>query len=91
MIERIEVEFAIPVQLSDDQVRRLSDLVQDIAKSNEPEGHVHWLFGQGSKPLWSDADRAAFPGVRGGSSGKSTGEPEFDSSVLHLATSCRER
>ncbi len=91
MIQKIEVDFAIPVELSDDQSKRLSDLIEEIARSNEPSGEVHWLFGQGAKPMWSDADCAAFPDIRGGRSGEASGEPSFDDSILHFSTSCRER
>lgn len=90
-IERIEVDFAIPVEVSSEQMERLSELIQEIAKSNEPDGHVHWLFGQGSKPMFSDADFAVFPDLKGGSSGEASGEPTFDDSILHLSTACRER
>ncbi len=90
-IERIEVDFAVPVELSHAQMTTLSEVIQDIAKSNEPEGHVHWQFGAGSKPMFSDADYAAFPDLKGGRSGQPKGEPTFDDSVLHFSTACRER
>ena len=92
-LSRIEIEFATPVVLSEQQERQLHDLVQAIAKANEPEGMVHWLCGTGFKPLWSEADAAAFPDLPGGRSGSgaASGEPDFDHSTLHFATACREK
>lgn len=75
-IMRIEIDFAIPVVLSNDDQRGLASIVQRIAKANEKPGRVHWLFGSGSKPLgetdhgmkfddeilyFETAERAAYP------------------------------
>ena len=89
-ITAIEISFAVPVELTSEQHRRLADLVQEIAKGNTPEGCVHWLFGQGSKPQFSQAD-ALFLGKPIDPSAPESGEPTFDSSVLYFETSCRER
>lgn len=50
-IQRIVIDFAIPVELTDDDQINLARIVQRIAKANEKPGRVHWLFGSGSKPL----------------------------------------
>lgn len=89
-ISAIEVAFAIPVELTREQESRLSDLIQEIAKANEPDGHVHWLFGHGHKPQFSQAD-AHFLGRPVDPTAPETGEPTFDDSVLSFETSCRER
>lgn len=89
MIVAIEVGFAIPVTLSDDQERRLADLVEEIARANQPEGHVHWLCGTGSKPQLSQAD-SRFMGKPIDHNAPESGEPTFDNSVLCFETFCRE-
>jgi hypothetical protein len=43
-MRHIEVEFAVEVELTDDQQRRLQELVQEVAKANTPDGMVHWLY-----------------------------------------------
>ena len=90
-VNSIEITFAIPVEVTSDDMRDLCEIVQRIAKANEPEGCVHWQFGCGSKILWADADVAAFPDLPGGRSGEASGEPGMDHSVIHISTSCRER
>lgn len=90
MIKRIEIDFAIPVVLSEQQERAIADLVQEIAKDNEPEGHVHWHMESGHKPIWSRADRR-FMGLPDDPNAPEKGEPAFDDTVLHFGTSCRER
>lgn len=90
MINRIEVEFAIPVEINDRQMGLLDRCIQAIAKDNEPEGMVHWCSGVGSKPSFSQADQR-FLGKEVDSSAPLTGEPTFDHSILHFETCCRER
>lgn len=88
---RIEVGFAIPVLMTQDQQRRLYDLIDEITRApyNQPVGHVHWLFGHGSKPVFSRAD-LRFLGLPDDSAAPDDGEPTFDADVLHFETSCRE-
>lgn len=88
-ISAIEVSFAIPVEITRDQERRLADLVEEIARANTPVGHAHWLCGQGSKPQYSQAD-ARFLGKSINPDAPHTGEPSFDSSVLYFETYVRE-
>lgn len=90
MIRTIEVSFAVPVELTSEQYRALAKLVDDVARAHAPEGCVHWLFGQGSKPQWSQADSALL-GKPVDPNAPERGEPTFDDSVLYLETSCRER
>lgn len=89
MISMIEVSFAIPVELTDEQEHRLADLVQEIARANTPAGHVHWLSETGQKAILSQADQR-FLGKPIDPNAPATGEPTFDDSVLSFATFCRE-
>ncbi|MDX1985004.1 MAG: hypothetical protein SFV51_32330 [Bryobacteraceae bacterium] len=90
-LERIEVEFAIPVFITIDQQQRLADLIQEIATApmNTPVNGVHWQSGGGSKPNWSRVD-AALLGKTPAPDAPATGEPTFDDSVLYFETSARE-
>lgn len=90
-IQRIEVAFAIPTYITQEQQRRLADLVEEMARAdhNTPKGHVHWQSGIGSKPLWSRADRRLL-GLPDDPDAPDSGEPGWDDGVLHLTTSCRE-
>jgi hypothetical protein len=86
----IEVEFAIPTLLTQDQQRRLLDLLDEIVRSpwNQPEEGVHWVSGTGSKPVWSQAD-ATFLGKPANPDAPLSGEPEFQDDVLHVCTTAR--
>ena len=90
MIQRIEVAFAVPVRLTDDQEHRLTDLIAEIARANTPAGHSHWLFSHGTKPIWSQAD-AAFLGKPVDPEAPESGEPSFDDAVLYFETAVREK
>jgi len=46
---RIEIEFALPVTLTDEEMRQFCEIVQKIAKRHQPEGWVHWQSGCGGK------------------------------------------
>lgn len=74
-IRQIEVSFAIPVVVTQDQSRQLVKVIDDITKSpwNQPLAGVHWLSGMGSKPLWREPE-----------------EPDFDDSIYFLETCARE-
>jgi hypothetical protein len=80
-LQRIEVDFAIPVEMTQSEQRRLVLLLSEIADApwNQPKEGVHWLAGAGSKPNWSKAD-AAFLGVQADPSAADKGEPTFDDS-----------
>jgi len=91
-VERIELDFAIPIFMSRDHQRRLHELMDDIVKDpkNQVQEGVHWVSGGGSKPSWSASD-AAFLGKPGnGDPSVANGdEPTFDDSVFVLTTACR--
>jgi hypothetical protein len=89
MIRKIEVDFALPVELTDGEMRRLCDFVQGIAKRHQPEGMVHWQSGCGSKPIFSQAD-SIFLGKTVDPNAPAAGEPEFDDEVFHIETFARE-
>lgn len=90
-MRRIEIEFAIDVELTDEQEKQLHALVHEITAAHQPVGQVHWVSGMGQKPLWSDADIRAFGNLPGGRSGKPSGEPEWDESTLQYSTSVRNK
>lgn len=80
-ISAIEVSFAEPVHITDDQQRRLHDLISEICdgyRAAHPD-RTMWLFGYGSKmmcnPMWISDD-----------------EPiPFDDAVLSIECAERER
>ena len=88
-MRRIEVEFAIDVEVSDEQDAQLYAVISDIVKANTPAGMVHWIVSGGHKPLWSDADVALFPDLGSGRSGRPSGEPDYDEDTYYLQTACR--
>lgn len=88
-IKKIEIEFAIPVELSDADMRMLCDFAQRLAKAHQPAGWVHWQSGCGSKPNFSKAD-ARFLGKEPEPDAPERGEPTFDDSVFHIETTARE-
>lgn len=90
MIRRIEVEFAIPVELEDIDCRDICEIIERIARRNQPEGYVHWQSGSGQKALLSKAD-SRFLGKEVREDAPETGEPEWDDSVFHVETCFRER
>jgi hypothetical protein len=89
-MHKIIVDFAVDVELTDEQHFQLSNLIEEIARANTPEGHVHWLFSQGSMPNFSRADRA-FLGMEDDPDATERGEPTFNDDILHFGTSCREK
>lgn len=91
-VQRIEIEFAIPVYLPQGALRELDGLLSSVIrmKMNQLEGHAHWISGYGSKPLWSQAD-AVFLGKTPADDAPASGEPSFDDSVYHIETTCIAR
>lgn len=89
-IRKIEVSFAIPVEITDKEMMQLDGMIQTIAKRNQPDGYVHWCAECGSKPHWSKADGRIF-GREVDEDAPELGEPTFDDDVLYFATCCRER
>ena len=89
MINKIEIDFALPVELTDREMQVLDSLIQRVAKRHEPAGMVHWCAECGDKPSFSQAD-AQFLGKTIDPNAPVTGEPTFDSSILYFATFARE-
>jgi hypothetical protein len=90
MIHKIEIEFALPVELTDAEERELCDMAQTIAKRHQPEGTLHWQSGVGQKPVFSQAD-ARFLGKRVDPNAPESGEPGFDESIFYIETSARAK
>jgi len=78
MIHRVIIDFAVPVDLDGEAQRTLYNLVSRLAKEHQPDGCVHWLFGMGA--MFNEA-----------SIWDDSGPLEFDDSVFHVTTQCRER
>jgi hypothetical protein len=89
LISRIEISFALEVELTDEESRWLQKFADRVAKRHEPEGWVHWASGCGSKPLWSQRD-AAFLGHEVDPNAPVSGEPSWDSGTFFISTSARE-
>ncbi len=90
-VSSIEVSFAIPVYITQEQQRALHDLLDSITDSpkNTPKEGVHWFSSSGAKPNYSAID-AGFLGVAPGPNPPADGEePTFDETVLCLSTSAR--
>jgi hypothetical protein len=90
MISKIEIEFACPVQLSNDDQKQLFTLASRLARAHQPEGMVHWASGCGAKPNFSKAD-GRFLGVEVADDAPEDGEPTWDDEVFHISTTCRQR
>lgn len=60
MISRIEVTFGIPVEMTNEEQRRLVDLVRVVTKRSETKDIVHWPSGIGSKVLWREPEEPDF-------------------------------
>ena len=88
-ITKIEIDFALPVELSDEEMRALDRVVGNICDRNCPEGWAFWPAGIGSKPNFSKAD-ALFLGKPVDPSAPESGEPTFDDSVFHIDCAARE-
>lgn len=89
MIRKIEIDFALPVELTKEEMQHLCNFAQTIAKRHEPEGMVHWQSGCGSKPSFSKAD-ARFLGKEVNPDAPETGEPTFDDEIFYIETFARE-
>ncbi|HVP10927.1 MAG TPA: hypothetical protein VMV94_07010 [Phycisphaerae bacterium] len=89
-LSRIEVNFRIPVEMTQEQQRHIIEAIDDIVDSpwNCPAEGVHWLAEMGAKPHWSRADSCLL-GINPEPGAPTTGEPSFDDDVFHLATCAR--
>lgn len=87
MISRIEVEFAAPVELTEDERHQLHALITAVVRRHQPACRVHWLSGYGSKPvLRCRADQALLGKPIDPSLPVGPVEPTFDDSVLYFET-----
>ena len=73
-LQRFECDFSIPVYLTQEQQRRLHQLLSEIVDApwNQPVEGCHWLAEWGAKPHWREPL-----------------EPTFDDAVLHGASFAR--
>lgn len=82
-IRRIEVNFPVPVKLSDRDQKALHDLLSRICEGYEAAhpGRVMWVFGWGSKPTYipMTAEEERTRGI------------EFDDDTLYAEISEREK
>lgn len=90
LMHSIEVDFAIPVLMTQDQQRRLLAILNEIIDSpwNEPVEGVHWMAGVGSKMRWSRHD-AALLGKPAEPGAPESGPPTYDDSVYHVESCAR--
>lgn len=90
-VEKIEVEFDIPVTLSSDQHRKLHALVTEIADSpwNQPKDGVLWFGFEGGRLNLSRVDAALMGKVPGPNPPPDGEEPESDDTVLVLGVHAR--
>ena len=89
-IHKIEVEFAVPVEITSEQEQALIKLIGEIAKANTPSGLVHWVCGVGFKPTFSQQD-CEFLGKPVDPNAPESSEPTFDDTIFHIETSAREK
>lgn len=73
-VKSIEVAFAIPVNITRAQEKRLHELLDDIVShpSNQLVDGVHWVSAHGGKILWREPE-----------------EPDIDMDILAIETSAR--
>lgn len=89
MIRKIEIEFALPVELSTQEQMALDRLVGQICDRHCPDGWAFWPAGCGQKPIFSQADQR-FLGKPVDPNAPESGEPEWDSSVYSIDCAARE-
>jgi hypothetical protein len=91
LLDRIEINFAIPIYLSHSQQRRMHELIHEIVRDhkNQPKEGVHWLSMTGSKPNFSAVD-CNLLGLKPGPNPPADGEePNYDALVLCFGSSAR--
>lgn len=89
MINRIEIDFALPVEPDDIDYRDLDTILSRICRNNCPKGWAFWPAGHGSKPTWSQAD-ARLLGKPVDPNTPETGEPTWDDTVYSVDCAARE-
>ena len=53
-IRKIEIDFALPVTMTERIQRELGAIVDRMVRETESETVVHWAAGRGSKPIWNE-------------------------------------
>lgn len=89
-VKKIEVNFAIPVELTQAEMQLIDTIANDAARRTETDKVVHWAAGCGDKPNWSKTDCAIF-GYEPTPDSPESGEPTFDSTIFCVETFARER
>lgn len=88
-ITRIEIDFALPVELTTNEQMALDKVIGHICNRTCPEGWAFWPAGYGNKPHFSKAD-ARFLGVPVDSDAPESGEPTWDDSIYYIECAARE-
>lgn len=91
LVSKVEISFAIPVFITQEQQSALAQVIDTITsrECNIPENGVHWLFGTGGKPRWSQCDARLLQQPTTADAPEE-GEPTFDDSILWFETSARD-
>jgi hypothetical protein len=91
LVERIEINFAMPVYLKQEHSRVLHDLLSEVVqlKINQPAKGVHWLGFVGSKLNYSCVDAQLLGKAVGPNPPPNGAEPESDDTVLVFESSAR--
>lgn len=92
LYERIEMEFAIPVYVTQEQLRKAHELFNEICENpaNKPIDGVHWASGYGAKMINLSQADAALLGKTIQPGAPPTGEPEWDEMTLHFESSVKK-
>jgi len=89
-IRKVEIDFALPVELTDDEMHQLCEIANNAARRTETPEIVHWQAGCGSKPSFSRAD-CCFLGKEPDEDAPDSGEPTWDDEIFYIETFSRER
>lgn len=87
-INKIEISFELPVELTDSDMRILDKLCGRICDRSCPPGWAFWPAGCGSKPNFSQADQR-FLGKEVDQNAPESGEPTWDDSVYAIDCAAR--
>lgn len=90
-IQRIEVSFALPVHMTQDQQRRLLDLLNEMVRApcSQPKEGVHWVGFTGSKLNYSAADARLLEREAGPDYVPDGAEPTSDDTVFCVESCAR--
>lgn len=59
-VSRIEVTFAVPVELTEEEQRSIVAVARRAARRSETPEIVHWPAGIGCKPIWNEPQEPTF-------------------------------